>query len=395
VTWLAPGYLGLAALAAAAVVALHFVARRVPKPRPLPTARFVPEAAVRAPSPASRPTDLVVLALRVLALLLAGAALARPVPAPPRAVLRVVVAHGPDALPGARALLAPGDTLVVSETGTLSAALVLARRTAARVGARADSLELVLVAPFVRGAWDAATAALRATWPGRAQLVAVAHRPAPPIPRLDLVAAPADPLHAAVRLLGERRGPPTRIVRGAARAADSAFARGGGALVLWPAGVETAQGGVADTIGAVVAAGTVVVAPFARTVRLDEPPAPAGYADRVVARWADGAPAALERTLGSGCVRSVAIPVPAGGDLVLRRSFRDVVAALTAPCGGSRDPALLDSVALATLRGPESLAAAAALGTLAAPRTLVAWLLALAALFLLVELVVRGRSAAR
>jgi len=398
VTWLAPGYLGLAVLAAAAVVALHFFTRRVPKPRLLPTARFVPEAAVSAPSPASRPADLVVLALRALALLCAGAALARPVPAPPRAVLRVVVAHGPDALPGARALLGPGDTLVVSETGTLSAALVRARRAAARVAGRADSIELVLVAPFVRGEWDAATAALRATWPGRAQLVAVAQRPPAAPPRLEFGGGPADdPLAAAARLLGERRGAATRIARGAARAADSAFARGGGALVVWPTGAETAPRGAADTIGAVIAAGTVVVAPFARTVRLDEPPAPApaGNADRVVARWADGAPAALERSLGSGCVRSVAIPVPTAGDLVLRRSFREVLDALAAPCGGSRDPALLDSVSLETLRGPEALAAAAALGTPAAPRALIAWLLALAALLLFAELGVRAWSAAR
>ncbi len=392
-TWLAPGYLGLAALAAAAVVALHFFARRVPKTRPLPTARFVPEAAVRAPAPAARPTDLVVLALRVLALLLAGAALARPTPAPPRAVLRVVVAHGPDALPGARALLAPGDTLVVSETGTLSAALVRARRAAARVAARADSLELVLVAPFARAEWDAATGALRATWPGRAQLVAVAHRPAGAPPRLDVVAARADPLHAPARLLGERRGAPTRIVRGAPRPADSAFAEGGGVLVLWPAEVEPAEGGVGDTIGAVVASGAVVVAPFARSVRLDE--LPAGSTDRVAARWVDGAPAALERTLGSGCVRSVAIPVPAAGDLVLRRSFRDVLDALAAPCGGNRDLALLDSTAFSALRGPASLAAAAAFGTPAAPPALVAWLLALAALLLLAEQGVRAWSAAR
>src|SRR6185369_17807079 len=60
------------------VVALHLLAWQRPPASLLPTARFVPDAPLRAVSPAVRPTDLVLLAVRVLAIILVSAALAGP-----------------------------------------------------------------------------------------------------------------------------------------------------------------------------------------------------------------------------------------------------------------------------------------------------------------------------
>ena len=83
----------LAAVGAALLVlALHFIARRRPRAVPFPTARFVPARSVRAPSRSTRPADLLLLLLRVLALLLLGAAFARPALKAERRPLARVVA---------------------------------------------------------------------------------------------------------------------------------------------------------------------------------------------------------------------------------------------------------------------------------------------------------------
>ena len=82
-TFAAPGFLLAGALAMLVPLALHLIRRRPPGRAPLPTARFLaedPRNAVRV----SRPSDLVLLALRMLLLLLVGAAFSRPawLPAP-------------------------------------------------------------------------------------------------------------------------------------------------------------------------------------------------------------------------------------------------------------------------------------------------------------------------
>ena len=76
-TFLAPLWLAVAAIAAGVVFALHLITTRRPPAAPLPTARFVPGGDARAASRASRPTDVPLLLLRVLALVLLGAAVAR------------------------------------------------------------------------------------------------------------------------------------------------------------------------------------------------------------------------------------------------------------------------------------------------------------------------------
>jgi hypothetical protein len=86
----------------------------------------------------------------------------------------------------------------------------------------------------------------------------------------------------------------------------------------------------------------VVVGHFARTH--------APRDGRALVRWLDGEVAATEAPFGAGCVRDVAIPVDAAGDVALRESFRGIVAALTALCGDAwRAPGDTAAAGLATL----------------------------------------------
>lgn len=430
-TLLAPGFLLAALGAALAVLALHCFAVQPPRPRVLPTARFLPEQPVRAVATLRRPLDRRLLALRVLALLLLGAGFARPVRPPARGtVARVLlvdesrlVASAAEASDSVRRLARPGDALVRFDSaaapavslgsappppvrptgarGSLSAALAAAGRGARLARARADSVELVLVSPLAREEWDAATPLLRAAWPGRVRLVpvtAAAERPAA-VGRPELAGAGAgDPLAATHALLAAgaagRAAPAARVVRGRPAPADSAWLAGapGRALVLWPgAGVPAGWGAAPpDTVGAVAAGDVVVVAPFARA----SAPRLLAANTRVVARWVDGRPAATEQPLGGGCVRSVAVAVPAAGDLAIAPAFVRLASALAAPCGEARDARPLGSAERAALAGRGALAGGAAVGgaaTLASP--LAPWLLGGALLALLGELVVRRRGA--
>ena len=406
------------------VLALHFIAHRRPRAVPFPTARFVPARSVRAPSRSTRPTDLPLLLLRVFALLLAGAAFARPALEGARRPLARVVALDLSAsaksVSAARdsaarylragdllvafdsaARLIPGDardTLVVldesSAPGSLSAALAAATRAAFTLGDRADSVELVLVSPFAAEEWDAASAAIRSLWRGGVRLVAT-ERPEDspglgstrPVVRASAEVVD-DPVMVAAALLQDSAvRADVRIVRGGLSTADSAWAREAGhVLVHWPTSAPSGwpRPESPDSVGAVVAGSAVLVADFARAVA---PPAGDG---RVVARWLDGAPAATETAVGEGCLRDVAVSFPARGDLALREGARHFVRALIAPCGGARDLAPIGESRLAVLRGGERLdAVRAPAPPERAESRATPWLLAAAALLLLVELLLR------
>ena len=357
---LAPWYLLAAAGAAAAVLALHFLARQRPRRAPLPTARFVPERPAHAPSRSSRPTDLLLLAMRALAVLLVGVAFARPQWEPSRReVTRVVVLDlsravrsAAEARDSAAATLreGEGDILVAfdssaravrgaardslrmlsasSARGSLSAALAAAYRAAAGLRWRADSVELVLVAPLVEEEWDAATPEIRKAWRGRARLVRVAAAESSSARfTIDVRSPRDDPLRAAAALLGARSvTTPVHLLRTPPTPADSQWARDSAHVLLaWPAArvPRWPRRSRVDTVGAATAGSAVVVAPFVREAVL--PPG------RVVARWVDGEPAAVERPLGAGCVRDIAIAVPGIGDLALRESLRRLLGALAEP----------------------------------------------------------------
>lgn len=414
-SFLSPLALALGGAAAAAVVALHLLTTRRPPPLRLPTARFIPVNEARAVARASRPTDLMLLALRALAVLLVGAAFARPVfDAPGPAVRTVValdvssgVADREAAFARAREAVGAGGALVVFDDearewthdtlptaaavrGRLSPALVVARVAATRIARGADSVRLVLMSPVSEGAVDAATAALRGTWPGRIDLVRLA-------PAVDSARAPQpalvttvvdDPLGPALALLPEARGAhEVRIVRGTPHAADSAWVRASGrVLIVWPHDDRAAH--APDGVTTVGPGPAALVAPLAR---LAPPPTDDAM---VLARWRDAEPAATERRTGAGCIRQVAVGLPVAGDLTLRPGFVRFLDALVVPCGGRRGESLPDE-RIAWLTEPGPLARARGLVAVDASTggPIAAWLLVGALALLLGEWTLRGRPA--
>ncbi|HWZ57804.1 MAG TPA: BatA domain-containing protein [Gemmatimonadaceae bacterium] len=395
-TFLAPAFFAAALAVAAGAVAIHFIVMRQPPGQLLPTVRFVPMRDARAPTVARRPEDLLLLLLRVLLVLLVGAAFARPALTPRRvAVYHIVaidrsraVADAHEATDSAKSVLGRGEGSLIlfdsaarptdvgtmdsaaaagptAPSGSISSALLAALQTASRVRDRSDSLDLAIVSPFAATEFDAATDSLRALWPGAVRVIRVAPRSeATPVPAR--IQWPADG-HAPGTIARERR----------------------------------------DTVGAVVAGEVAVVAPFERAWRLT----PASLArSRVVARWVDGEPAAIERGLaGEGCERDVAVAVPTAGDIALRPAYQRFAEAMGAPCGradirmvgGTTGTARSASDGegpvqreLAALhgRGPALVAARALPSLESIPTPLVLWLLGAALVTVLAEAVVRRKA---
>lgn len=415
-SFLAPWALVLGAAAAAAVVALHLLTTRRPPPLVLPTARFIPVSEARAVARASRPTDLLLLALRMLAVLLVAAAFARPVldaagpsvrtvvlvdvsravadPAAAAARARELAGEGGAVIAfDASAREVPGDSVAAmfagpgrAARGTLSAAFVAARPAAARIARGADSVRLAIVSPLGAGTIDAATRGFREAWPGRIEIVRVAAAvDSARAPRPELVTTlDDDPIAPALDRLPAARGAhAVRVVRRAASAADTAWAREADrVLVVWPARADAPPTG--EGVTTIGPAPATLVAPLARV------PVPEG---RVIARWRDAAPAAVEQSLGAGCARTVGVGIPVAGDLTLRAPFTHFLAAMVEPCGGRRGAALPDSV-VAWIAGSGALAPARAVAASAAEDAtrLPAWLLGAAIALLALELRVRSRD---
>lgn len=414
-SFLAPWALWLGAAAAATTVLLHLVARQRPASYLLPTARFIPERQALVSRAASRPRDLPLLLLRALLLLCAGAAFAQPVFTPAsRGLARIVLLdesalvadpvaaarRATDRVPGpARTIVIGFDTTVRTRTpadtverdparlapvASITTALVAARRAAGQLAPYADSIELVLVSPVTAREVDAGTWAVRAQWPGAIRIERVGARAdTGPLPALERAIPPADVLGPALAHALVRPSPTAVRIRrdGGATAADSAFARAGGTVVAWDS-----AGGAARAQG-VAAGDAVVVAPFARRV------VPAGGTVR--ARWADGAPAAVEQRLGAGCIRSVGLGLPAAGDLALRPAVQHLIRALARGCTEPGGAALADGASLARLAGGPGAAPASALGDgVRPPSRIVPWLLAIALACGLLELALRRRASA-
>ena len=369
---LAPGFLTAAVIAAVGMVLLHFIVTRRPRAIPFPTARFVPDVPVTARARSIHFSDLLLLAVRVLTILLAGAALARPVFPPRRErIVRVIaadvsgsVAHIAEVRDSVRALYRPGDALVVFDTaarlksspdsvlgaprvrsaGSLSAGLVAALRAGSHVRDGADSVELLIVSPVTAAERDRATSLIRAQWPGRGRVVPVAadNVQSPASTRVPVFLGAMRPVYAVAR---------NRI----------------------------------DTVGAVVADGHVVVAPFERRWRFTTDSL---AHSRVIARWADGEPAAIERDSATGCTRSIAVPVDTTGDMSLRPSFARFRESLSAPCGIIVSPP--DAAVARMLTGTGRLASTAQFpAPLDVDSPIARWLAAVALMLALAEMVMR------
>ena len=425
----APLFVWIAAAAAIVTVGLHLLAWRRPPESPLPTARFAPDAPIRIVSRAVRPADIALLALRVVMVMLVGAAVGGPSFATRgRGIGRVVVvdrsrtAVGPVVVDAGRRELRPGDALVVFDSaarevrgsardsliasrptvarGSVSAALIAGIRAADRLEREHESVEIVMVSPFATEELDAATAAIRRTWAGTVRLVRAGGPPnANVLARPDVRASTGDAVAAALSLASHVwGGANVRVVRDGATAVDSSWAREGRTLVVWPSpgGPSERRRQPSDSAFAVsalrwVGGGTSASSPatvVARFVRETTPPP-----GRVVARWEDGEPAASEVALGAGCMRAVAVTVPAAGDLALTPAFRRFAERMASPCeGGSRWVAASDSVLNSVLpaSSPPGVPGGGAATRAGAPRSrLAVWLLGGALIAALAELFVR------
>jgi hypothetical protein len=416
-SFLAPWALVVGGFAAAGAILLHLVARQRPAVVLLPTARFIADRRSLVSTVVRRPRDIVLLALRVVTLLATAAAFARPVWSPSRVpVARVVVldrsaavASPAEAVSRIRGLLdgaVPARLIVFDSAaaslsftaatldsvarapvtrrpGSITSALVAARRAASPLAERADSVQLELVSPVAASELDDATALVRAQWPGAISLVRIGAATSADsssswsLERAIPIDDPRGPAASGLRVAAGPRA--VRLRTSALGAQDSAFARSGGTVVEWDSAGVIAP-------AALVVGDDVVVAQLGRA-RLDG-------AGRTVARWADGTAAAREAAVGRGCIRTVAVGLPTAGDLPLRRAFQRAVRGLLAPCGASRNDAPADSAAVARLGGTGPMARGSALATAGdRPTPIVPWLLALAIACAIAELLVRARGA--
>ncbi|HEX9940030.1 MAG TPA: BatA domain-containing protein [Longimicrobium sp.] len=215
ITFATPAFVLAGALAALLPLALHLIRRRPPARAPLPTERFLtPDA--RTAIRFSRPTDALLLALRMLLLFLAGAAFSRPAWVPDAqgtneivlldrgaamsagdgwaaavaaARQRLVGADGRARgelvlfdtaavhLPRRRITPALFDSLAAAppSAATMRYAAALRALPAAARGLRgADSVRVTLITRPRWGGWSAGLAPLRrAAWPGAIDLVAL------------------------------------------------------------------------------------------------------------------------------------------------------------------------------------------------------------------------------
>ncbi len=434
-----PWVLGAAVFGAVAVTALHFLSVRRPPILLLPTARFLANRNARAVSRSTHPSDLLLLLLRVLAVLLAGMAIAGPRwTSGSRRVIRLTVADR-SWMQDSNALLTlvrdqrdvnttnPRDHRIVwSDTVTtdgaltgmraeLAAAFPLAIRAATQMLPTlrdADSIALNIVAPPGGSASNEAWRAWRSAWPGAVRLYASA--PSSTAAALasdssdrvvmqvasgdadDAVAAAyasygvaglSDGAASAARTLRVRTVRVHRQTKGTTGSSDI--------TVFWPTdGIPEHWRASNDSVGALAARGVAMVAPYVRRARVT---AEVMRHARAIAWWSDGEIAAVEQIVGGGCVRTVGIAVPSSGDELLSESARGLLAAFIAPCGVQRRPvpmALLD----ANTVQDTPLAVAAALrsedvhDTSSQPAWLTPVLTALALLLLIVEWAVRDRS---
>lgn len=391
----APWWLLAGAVAAAVISVLHLLTRRDPSPQPLPTARFIPETPNRLVSRSVALSDRAVLGLRLLAILAATLAFAQPsfsrARRPLTQIILIDTSHTADsaqAEAAVRTLVRDHDRSI--RFSSLSAGLIAAIREARSLRNETDSVSLAVVSPLARESFDAATAAVRATWPAGITWVPI--EPVLPPPRPQMVALFADgedPLRSTLASSGWTTSDtaPVRLVRTAVLgAADSTWVSEAGTvsrlLIHWPASA-TVDG---DTVGAVATDRTVLVAAFLRSSRdLD------GTAR---AWWVDGITAAADQPFGNGCIRRVEIPIDPAGDLALRQATRDLARDLLAPCGGRRDAEPIDSATIALVRGNAQTAwPVADLPALPTQERTVPWLLGLAVASLIAEQLLRRRSA--
>jgi hypothetical protein len=361
--------------------------------------------------------------LRVLLVLLIGAGLARPIFKPSRnksaRVILVDASRSVGDITAVRDSAAryyrDGDAMIVFDSaakvvagkagdsirtmtksgreGRLSGALVSALRVGSSLRDNADSLDLFIVSPLASDEFDAATDSIRSLWKGKATLVKIGAREttATAVAPVQLRSTSGDPLAVTVSRLGQFEGA-AKIVRDGINAEDAQSAGDSKALVDWPVSVRPGRAvpsAKVDTIGAVVFGNSVVVSAFPRRWAFT----PDSIRDaRVIARWTDGEPAAIEWTQNKGCVRSVAVPVNPVGDLPLQSSFTRFAREMAGACAADKVTLAASPAQVASLTGTGGLAPRDSFEPRDDVRsTLAPWLIGLGLFASLAELFVRRR----
>jgi hypothetical protein len=436
----APWVLAVAGVGALMTCVLHFLSVRRPPTLALPTMRFLPDKPVRAVSKSVRPSDLLLLVLRVAALLLAGIAMAGvswnssrinsgrivvidrnggsvgALRGGAAATLRepgrdgaastservatkiIVVDSSAHLLSATEARALRPDTLSVTHsTVALSSALLASVRAASVMlhdEPRIDSLTLNIISPFFERSDDAALQSVRRLWPGSITLIEVG----PDSARYAATAASVrvqyvgtSPNAAVLSALALPSG--TANVNATARAsanvnatapanATNAASATQQVNIEWPAnGIPTGWTAQApDTIGAIVTRGQALVWPFIRTAHV---PDSLRHMSRAIAWWSDGSIAAIERTNASGCTRQIGAVVSSYSDALQGSSARAVSDVLTAACGTVHTSAPLSPITRQLLAGKGGAASAAAFRSDRKIQTQFASLLLFAALVLL------------
>lgn len=443
----APFILGAAIFGALLTCVLHFLSVRRPPVLMLPTMRFLPERPVRAVSRSARPSDLLLLLLRVAALLLAGVALSgvtwRGTGSKHGRIL-VIQRDAVSDISAARTQLADalaggfsGDTVMrivvvdsaahflssaeskafraetlsavrgsVRSSESLSAAILVATRAASelvREERTVDAIDLVIAGPQLRASRDAALPTVRAAWPGAIRFVDTQHsrdvvdssETEPYRRNVVLVGAvPSDAVRSAFQSRGWLSGAGNAAINDS-RAGTIATVPGATHAPIsieWPASgtPEGWESSAPATIGAIVARGEALVYPFVRTSHISESILAQG---RAIAWWSDGEIAAIEIPTTTSCTRHVGVNVPSASDLLQGHPARALLLALSGPCGGEFDVTPIPSAELRALEGTGGAASASAFRGTATVRTPWASLLLLLALVLLgVEWFVRDRE---
>ena len=346
-TFATPWLFGAAVAASLLVGVLHLLSVRQPPVRARPTARFATRGDARAVARRPRPNDLLLLILRVLALLAAGAALAgMQLDAGGARTVRLVMvdsAVATDSSWRARQLraveafiasAARGEGAVEQQLHPVAGlardparAVVRATQVAASLAADRPALERVelLVVMPDRVETLEGWAAWRTQWPG-----AITVQRAEPVGQADE--------QSENGIAGAQSSVETSVMNDAATVAmTSLFGRTAAdprVTIVWPqdgAPVGWAVRPVPDTVSAVAARGQALVGPFVRVA--DALPVDIMKTHRAIAWWSDGAAAAVEERVGDRCLRTVGIRVPAASDLLLSAPAEGLLRALRAPCG--------------------------------------------------------------
>lgn len=387
-----PWVLGVAALAAVAVGVLHLLSVQRPPELLLPTTRFLPVRSVQAVSRTRTPSDLLLLAIRVLCVVSAGLAAAGPTWRSSRiSVAHVVVVDREITRDTAaiRALLGVEPAAVtfvddaerIGASNTVSAIWPVAWRTAALVAtAQIDVDSIVLHLLVARGdyAEQESWPVWARQWPG----VVHVHSPAAVDAHDSLTMLPVRTVAVFVERQSTPRGaaddavvtslrwhaarwnsartPPSGRSSGAPRTSgtlldtvvlihhDSGFiatpdrasateSRARPLRVHWPMhGVPESwiASNPGDTSAALVTSNAALMGPWEVSAQPAENSGTSSLNDRWfdMAWWSDGRVAARERRVNGTCEREVAVVAPVAGDALLSASANAFFDWLLSPC---------------------------------------------------------------